>query len=189
MLNGFYGNSQEVLDQPHLFLQERLAVGHAPEHAVKASHGIDASADFVVSREQVFASFLIAKLRFVSEDGGKLSFKLLTDVDDEGGSNVVVERRVNDLERPVRQGSTGILPAVEGAASPRSVQLSQSRQEASLISKNRSRVVIRMSPFPIGQNHNARPSLTNHARDFQSVLPRVLHTPVRNIQRAPPTDA
>jgi len=101
MLNGFDGNSQEVLDQPHLFLQERLAVGHAPEHAVKASHGIDASADFVVSREQVLAGFLIAELRFISEDGCELPFKLVADVDDERGPNVVVERSVNDLERPV----------------------------------------------------------------------------------------
>src|SRR5580693_3621872 len=154
MLNGLDGNSQEVLDQSNLFLQERLPVGHAPEHAVKASHGIDASADFVVSREQVLAGFLIAELRFISEDGCKLPFKLLADVDDESGPDIVVERSVNDLERTMRR-SAGILPAVEGAASSRrgrdahtdsrrgggggaTVQFRESRQEASLIAQNRS---------------------------------------------------
>ena len=58
-------------------------MGHAAKHAVKARHGIDASTNFVMGREEVFAGFLIAELRFVGQDGGKFSFELIPDVDDE----------------------------------------------------------------------------------------------------------
>ena len=76
-------------------------MGHAAEHAVEARHGIDAGANLVMRREEILAGLLIAELRLVRQDGRKFPFELLTDIDDEMRPNVVVQRRVNNLERPV----------------------------------------------------------------------------------------
>ena len=114
MLNGFDGNGQQIVDQADFFLQEWLGIGDAAEHAVEARHGLDARVDLVMGREQVFARILIAELRFVSQDGRELSFKLFADVDDKRRPNVVIKRSVNDLEGTMRSkgSSAGILPAV-----------------------------------------------------------------------------
>ena len=55
-LNGFDRNRQQVVDQADFFLQKGLAVSHAAEHAIEASHGIDTGANLVVGREQIFSS-------------------------------------------------------------------------------------------------------------------------------------
>src|SRR5271165_1341060 len=102
MLNGLDGNRQQVFDQPDLFLQKRFRMSDAAEHAVEPSHGVNARANFLVSREEIFAGVLIAELRLVSHDRGELAFELLADVDDERGANIVVERSVDDLEGAMR---------------------------------------------------------------------------------------
>ena len=118
MLNGFDRNRQEVIDQADLFLMERLAVGYTSEHAVEASHGLHPGADFLLRREDVLARFLIAELGLVSEDGSELLLKLIADVDDERWPNIVVERSVDDLKRPVGNSSAGLRPAVGGDYQP-----------------------------------------------------------------------
>ncbi len=49
--------------------------------------------------------------------------------------------------------------------------------------------MIRMPPFPVGQDDYPRARLPNHGGDFQPVLLSVLHAPVRNVERPPPTHA
>src|SRR5450432_363932 len=98
MLNGLDRNGQQIVDQANFFLQKWFRVSDAAEHAVEAGHGVEASANFVMGREDVLAGFLVAELRFVSHQGGKFSVELFRDVDDERGANVVVKRGVDDLE-------------------------------------------------------------------------------------------
>ena len=69
------------------------------------------------------------------------------------------------------------------------IHLSQSRQKAGFIPKYRRRVMIRMPSFPVGKYYNSRPPLPEHARDLQSVLPRVFHSPIGDIESLPPRDA
>ena len=104
MLNGFDGNGQQIVHQADFFLQERLSVGYAAEHSVEARHGLDAGANLVMGREQIFARILIAELRFVGQNGRELPLKLFADVDDKRRPNVVIERRVDDLEWAMRGG-------------------------------------------------------------------------------------
>ena len=74
-----------------------------------AGHGIEASTNFVMGREDVLTSFLIAELGFVGHQGGEFSVELFGDVDDERGSNVVVERGIDDLEGAMgREGSASV---------------------------------------------------------------------------------
>src|SRR5262249_29261726 len=91
----------------------------------------------------------------------------------------------------VRNGcvcSAGILPAVLRASRPQSivsdVYFRQSRQKTRLIPQRRRRVVIRMPPLPVRQNHHAWPLLAQHARDLQLVL----NAPVTNTERSTPRD-
>ena len=98
MLNGLDGNGQQIVDQAHFFLQKWFRISDAAEHAVKAGHGVEAGANFVVSREDVLARLLIAELRFVGHQGGEFSVELFGDVDDERGSNIVIEGSVDDFE-------------------------------------------------------------------------------------------
>src|SRR5713226_1051411 len=44
-----------------------------------------------------------------------------------------------------------------------------------------------MPSLPIGQDHDARPSLADYGRDFQTVLPGVFHAAVGNVEGSPPT--
>src|ERR1051326_4376336 len=119
MLNGFDGNGQQIVTQSDFFLKNRLGVRDAAEHAIKASHGINAGADFLVGREQVLARVLVAELRFVSQDRGELTFELLADIDHKCRLNIVIKGSVNNLERTVGSDrSADILPAVEGAFRP-----------------------------------------------------------------------
>src|SRR4029077_9606647 len=46
-----------------------------------------------------------------------------------------------------------------------------------------------MTSFPVGKNHDSWPRLANHPRNFEPVLPRVLHAPVRDVKRMPPAGA
>src|SRR5947209_20419109 len=46
-----------------------------------------------------------------------------------------------------------------------------------------------MAPFPVGQNHDAGPSLANHLRDFKTILPRVIDPSIRDVERLPPLHA
>src|SRR5215469_9029379 len=109
MLNGFDRNRQEIFDQAHFFLVEGLAVGHARQHPIKASHGLYASSNLLLGREEVFAGFLVAELRFVGEDGGKLPFEMIADVDHKRWTNVVIKRGVDDFERSMWR-SAGTCP-------------------------------------------------------------------------------
>src|SRR5438552_4763657 len=97
----FDGNRQQVLHQPDLFLQERFGVSNAAEHTVETRHGIHALANFIVSREQVLTRLLIAELRFVSHDGRKLPLKLVADIYYKRWPHVVVQRGIENLERPM----------------------------------------------------------------------------------------
>src|ERR1700722_2358118 len=106
-LDGLYRNGQQIVDQPNFFLQERLRVSYAAKHAVKASHGVDPCANFVMGREEIFPGFLIAEQRFVGHDIGKLSLEFITDIDDKCWPNVIVKCCVNDLERPIRAQGRG----------------------------------------------------------------------------------
>ncbi len=103
MLNGFDRNRQQVLDQANFLLQEGFRVAHAAKHAVKPRHGFHARANLVAGREQVFARLLVAELRFVRQNRGKLSLELLADIDDKRRPNVVIKRRVNNLEGTMRR--------------------------------------------------------------------------------------
>ena len=60
---------------------------------------IDAGANLVMRREEIFARFLIAELRLVGQDRGELAFELLADIDDKRRTNVVIKRGINNLER------------------------------------------------------------------------------------------
>src|SRR5258708_5786190 len=109
MLNGLDGNGQQIVDQANFFLQEWFRVRDTAEHAAEAGHGIEASTNFVMGREDVLTSFLIAELGFVGHQGGEFSVELFGDVDDERGSNVVVERGIDDLEGAMgREGSASV---------------------------------------------------------------------------------
>ena len=119
MLNGFDGNGQEVVHESNLLLQEGLAVCDAAQRPIETSHGVYARPNFGLSREQILAGFLITELRLVGHDRREFTFELLTDIHDEAWPNVVVQRRVNNFERTMRLGSSGILPAVDRAARPR----------------------------------------------------------------------
>src|SRR5579862_7418870 len=46
-----------------------------------------------------------------------------------------------------------------------------------------------MPPLPVGQNHHARASLANHARNFEAILPSVFDASIRNVERSPPNRA
>src|SRR5439155_20021638 len=116
MLNGFDRNGQQVLDEADFFSQEGFRVGHAAEHAVKARHGIDAGSNFVMGREEILAGLLIAELRLVGQDGSKLPLELVTDFDDKRRPNVVIERRVDNLERTMRSERTAYDCAQAGLA-------------------------------------------------------------------------
>jgi hypothetical protein len=115
MLNGFDRNRQEVFDQADFFLQERLAVGHSPKHTVEASHGVHAGTDLLMGREEILACFLIAELRFVGKDGGKLFFELIADIDDECRPNVVIKGGVDNLERSMRGECRNVMAARTGS--------------------------------------------------------------------------
>src|SRR5260370_4921932 len=80
MLYRFDRNRQQILDQANFLLQKRLCISHAAQHPVITRHCVHTFPNFIVSREEVLARFLIAELRFVSHDGSKLSFKLVTDI-------------------------------------------------------------------------------------------------------------
>src|ERR1017187_4998403 len=97
MLNGFDRNGQQIVDQADFFLQKRLRIGHAAEHAVESRHGFYAGANLVMGREQVLAGVLIAELRFVRQNGSEFPLELFADIDDKRGPNLVVERRIDDL--------------------------------------------------------------------------------------------
>src|SRR5579864_377348 len=43
-----------------------------------------------------------------------------------------------------------------------------------------------MPPLPVGKNDHSRTRLTNHGSDLQSVLPRVLDSPIGNVERPSP---
>src|SRR5215472_4051994 len=129
-----------------------------------------------MSREEILTSLLIAELRFVSKNRRKLLFKLVADVDDETGPDVVVQGGVDNLERPVGSEGSDLaagLPAIRGLESE--VQLHQSRQKAGFITENRRGVMIWVPSLPVRQNHHARPRLTDDVGNLQSVLQRVLN--------------
>src|ERR1039458_8721702 len=111
MLNGFDRNRQEVLDQPNFLLQEGFRVAHAAKHAVKPCHGFHAGANLVARRKQGFARFLVAELRCIGQNRGKLSLELLANIHDKRRPNVVIKRRVNYLERTMgkEKSSAGLL--------------------------------------------------------------------------------
>src|SRR5436305_7600910 len=75
------------------------------------------------------------------------------------------------------------------AESPFHVELCQSRQKTCFVSQLRSGVMIGMAAFPVGKNHDARSSLANHARNFQTIVPGVLDSSVGDVERLPPSDA
>ena len=79
-------------------------MGDAAEHAVEAGHGLDAGTNLIVGREQIFARSLIAELRFVRKDGSEFPLKLFADVNHKRGTNVVIQRSVEDFERTMRRG-------------------------------------------------------------------------------------
>ncbi len=54
-----------------------------------------------MGREDAFASFLIAELRLVRHHRLQPGFELFGDIDNKRGSDVVVERGVDDFEWPV----------------------------------------------------------------------------------------
>src|ERR1700758_3188311 len=102
MLNGFDRNRQEGIHQADLFLVKGFTISNAAKRAVKTRHRFDACTNFLLGWENVLASFMVSELRFIGEDGGEFLFKLLADVDHECRPDIVVKRRVDDLERSVR---------------------------------------------------------------------------------------
>src|SRR3954454_23894861 len=47
--------------------------------------------------------------------------------------------------------------------------------------------MVRMSTLPVGKYHDARFQQANDARDLEAVVPRVLHTPVGDVERVAPS--
>ena len=62
VLNRLDRDRRQVLHQPDFLLHKRLSVLHAGKQAIEACHGVDASADFRVRRENTLPGFLIGEL-------------------------------------------------------------------------------------------------------------------------------
>src|SRR5579863_5239321 len=176
----FHRNHCQIFYQSHFLLQEWFRIRHASKEAIEACHSFDASANFGLSGEQILTRFLIAELRLVRHQRLETRFEQLGDVNDERRPDIVVKRRVDDLEGPVRLCSAGI---------PTKVQLGQSRQKAGFISQCRRGVMIWMAAFPVGKNHNSGTLFADYARHFQPVFESVLNPPIRDIESLPPRDA
>ena len=116
VLNRFDRNRQQILDQADFLLQKRLGINHAAQHPVITRHCVHTFVNFIVSREQVLARFLIAELRFVGHNGSKLSFKLVTDIHYKRWPDVVIQGCVNNLERPMRRQRLSLTRAEIGLA-------------------------------------------------------------------------
>src|SRR5580704_9149776 len=189
----------EIFYQSHFLLQEWFRISHASQEAIEACHSFDASANFGLSGEQILTRLLIAELRFVRHQRLETRFEQFGDVNDEGGTHVVIESCVNNLERAVRLRSAGIL--LDGLTALRrqrcgqvarihtKFQLRQSSQKAGFISQCRRGVMIGMAAFPVRKYHHAGPLFTDHARDFQTVFESVLNPPIRDIESLPPRNA
>src|SRR5260221_11468226 len=108
------------------------------------------------------------------------------DVHDKRGSDFVVERRVDNLEWPVRR-QLGNRMWLRTSVRQSLAQLVQAGHEYSFIAECGRSVVVRMASLPVGQDHHSRTLLANHLRDLQAVFPGVLYAAVGNIQSLPET--
>src|SRR3974390_194722 len=189
-LNRLHRHHPQSIHQAYFFLEERLAVLHARQHAVEVRHGGNALADFGVGKEVFAAGGLVGELLCVGVDGFKLGFELGGDVHDKRGTNVVVESGVHDLERAERLMIAQAMDfeRVHVGGGGGMSEAAQSGEEAGLVTQRGASVVIGRSALPVGQDHRAWALLANHARDLDAVGVGVLDPAVGNVERLPPRD-
>src|SRR5438270_11765910 len=103
-------------------MQERFSVFHASQHSIEARHGLHAAADFGLSREVLAAGGLVGKLSLVRIDGFQSLLELIRNIHDETGTDVVIQRCVNNFKGTMRLA--------------RKIELAQSSEETRFISQH-----------------------------------------------------
>src|SRR5262245_19171925 len=68
------------------------------------------------------------------------------------------------------------------------IKFRQSCKKAGFIAKSRTGVVVRMATFPIRQDHDAWRLFPKHPHDLQSIVVRVFHAAIGDVERHPPAD-
>src|SRR6185437_2968151 len=104
--------------------------------------------DIVFAYEEGVACGLGCVLRTVGRQGLVALLDVWSDVDDEGGAHVGVERGIDNLVGAV--GSEGL-----GAFGRRDFYLRQAADEAGFVAEGGGGVVIGMTTLPIGQDDDA----------------------------------
>src|SRR5579872_5245771 len=84
-------------------MQKWFGIGNPSEQAIEASHSFNACTNLSLCREEVFARFLIAKLRFIGHQRLETRLEKLSDVHNEGRPHVIIKRCINDLKGPMRR--------------------------------------------------------------------------------------
>src|SRR5262249_50205881 len=64
----------------------------------------------------------------------------------------------------------------------------QARKETGFVTEHGACVVVGMASLPVGKNDHARPLFANDTRNFQPIVPGVLHLAVRDVESAAETD-
>src|SRR6516164_8347772 len=131
------------------------------------SHRRDSPANLGVSREVLAALRLVAELLLVGIDGFQLSFELRGDVNDERRPHVIVERCVDDFERPVwvEVAQPVNLERVDVVCCSRVPETAEPGEKAGFVTDRRTSVVIGVAALPVWKNHHARPPLANYTRE------------------------
>src|SRR5215469_8182441 len=153
-------------------------------------HKGDALADFSMSREVLAPLRLVAELFLIGMNGFELGFEFGSDVYYERRANIVVERRVDDLERTVglEVAQPVNLERVDVVGCGGVPETAESGEKAGFVADRGTGVVIGMAALPVGKNHHPRLLLANDARDLNSVGVGIFHSTVGNIERLPPCD-